>query len=55
MGDEEEWNANGVDENADHDLGDVQSKNSVTNSLFGDGEIVMTNGWLDVATIHHTL
>jgi hypothetical protein len=44
VGDEEEWDANGMDEHADHDLGDVQSKNSVTNSLFGDGEIVMKNG-----------
>ena len=43
VGDEEEWNANGMDEHADHDLGYVQSKNSVTNSLFGDGEM-MTNG-----------
>lgn len=44
VGDEEEWDANGMDEDADHDLGNVQSKNSVTNSLFDDGEIVKTNG-----------
>jgi hypothetical protein len=44
VGDDKEGNANGMDEHADHELGNVQSKNSVTKSLFGDGEIVMTNG-----------
>jgi hypothetical protein len=44
VGDEEEWNANKMDKHADHDLGNVQCKNSETNSLFSDGEIVMTNG-----------
>jgi hypothetical protein len=44
VGDEEEWNANVMDEYADHDLGNVQSKNSETNGLFGDGEIVKTIG-----------
>jgi hypothetical protein len=43
MGDEEEWYANEMDEQADHDLGNVQSKNNVTDSLC-EGEIVMTNG-----------
>jgi len=43
VGDEEERNADSMDEPADHDLSNVQSKNSETNSLFGDGEIVMTN------------
>jgi hypothetical protein len=44
VGDEEEWNANVMDEYADHDLGNVQSKNNETKSLFGDGEIVKTIG-----------
>ena len=39
MEDEEEWNANCVDEHADHDLGNVQSQNSVTNSLFGEWSV----------------
>ena len=53
VGDEEEWNANGMDEHADHDLGNVQSENSVTNSLFGDGN--RDGEWSDrsdVATVH---
>jgi hypothetical protein len=33
-----------MDEYADHDLGNVQSKNSETNFLLGEGEIMMANG-----------
>lgn len=38
MGDEEEWNANGMNEDANHDLANVQSNNSIANSLFGDSK-----------------
>ena len=41
VGDNEEWKPNGMDEGADYDLRNVQSKYSVTKSLFGNGEIVM--------------
>lgn len=38
MADEEEGNANEMDEHPDHDLANVQSKDSVSNFLFGEGD-----------------
>lgn len=37
VADEEEGNANKMNERADHDLSNVQSEDSISKGLFGDG------------------